>query len=89
MSISQALVSARTTGTWWDNKHYCQDDKAGDHSGQRARNVKQRVMCKVTVKNHVKGFRFYPEINGKVQKGFKQRTIGSNSYLGKAIIAAV
>ena len=46
-------------------------------------------MCKVVVKSHLKEFRFYPEINGKVQKGFKQRNIGSSSYWGKAILAAV
>lgn len=46
-------------------------------------------MCKVAVKSHLKGFRFYPEINGKVQKGIKQRTIESSSYFGKTILVAV
>lgn len=46
-------------------------------------------MCKVVVQRHVKGFRFYPEVNGKVQKGFKQRTVGSNSCFGKAVLGAV
>lgn len=46
-------------------------------------------MCKVVVKRHVKGFRFYPEVNGKVQKGFKQRITVSNSYFGEAVLGAV
>lgn len=42
-------------------------------------------MCKVAVKSHLN----YPEINGKVQKGIKQRTIESSSYFGKTILVAV